>query len=44
MSAYEFTWSPKTRKKIPKTFIHAYPACLTKIITSENFNEFVNIT
>ena len=44
MSAYEFTWSPKTRKKIPKTFIQAYPDCLTKIITSENFNEFVNIT
>jgi predicted AAA+ superfamily ATPase len=39
--AYEFTWSPKTRKKIPKTFTQAYPDCLTKIITSENFDEFL---
>jgi predicted AAA+ superfamily ATPase len=42
MSAYEFTWSSKTRKKIPKTFTKSYPDCLTKIITSENFNEFVS--
>ncbi len=44
ISAFEFTWNPKARKKIPKTFTKSYPNCPTKIITSENFNEFVSIT
>ncbi len=44
ISAFEFTWNPKSRKRIPKTFIKSYPNCSTKIITSENFNEFVTIT
>ena len=44
MSAYEFTWNPKARKKIPKTFAQAYPDCSTKIITHDNFNEFVTLT
>ena len=41
IAAYEFTWNPKTRKKIPKTFTGAYPDCSTKIINFDNFEEFV---
>lgn len=44
ISAFEFTWNPKTKKRIPKTFTKSYPNCATKIITSENFNEFITIT
>jgi len=43
ISAYEFIWNPKTRKRIPKTFINAYPKSTTKIVTSDNFNEFLEI-
>lgn len=41
IAAYEFTWNPKTKKKIPKTFTNAYPNSSTKIINSDNFEEFV---
>lgn len=41
MEAYEFTWNPKTKKKISKTFMHAYPNCSAQIITSDNFNNFL---
>jgi uncharacterized protein len=41
MEAYEFTWSPKTKKKISKTFTNAYPNCSAQIITSDNFNNFL---
>lgn len=41
MAAYEFTWNPKTRKKIPKTFTGGYPYCSSKIINFDNFDEFV---
>ena len=44
MSAYEFTWNPKTRKKIPKTFTGGYPDCSSKIINFDNFDEFLIIT
>ena len=41
LSAFEFTWSSATKKKISKTFTEAYPNCKTQIITSENFRDFV---
>jgi predicted AAA+ superfamily ATPase len=41
MEAYEFTWNPKTKKKISKTFMHAYQNCSAQIITSDNFNNFL---
>lgn len=43
ISAFEFTWNPKTKKRIPKTFTENYPNCPAKIITSENYNEFITI-
>ncbi len=39
--AFEFTWNPKVKKKISKTFTMAYPHASTKIITSNNFEEFI---
>ena len=41
ISAFEFTWNPKAKKRIPKTFTTAYPNSATKIITSDNFEEFI---
>ena len=41
LNAWEFTWNIKTRKKIPKTFLDAYPECAVKIITPDNFDEFL---
>ncbi len=41
ISAYEFTWNPKVRKKIPKTFVQAYPDCTTNVIHVDNFDEFL---
>jgi predicted AAA+ superfamily ATPase len=41
ITAYEFTWSSKTRKKIPKTFVQAYPDCTTNVIHFDNFDEFL---
>lgn len=43
LSAFEFAWNPKTKKKIPKTFLAAYPNCTTSVINRENFNQFVGI-
>jgi len=42
--AYEFKWSAhKTAKtpKTPKTFVKSYPNAIVKIITPENFEEFI---
>lgn len=39
--AYEFKWSSHRKAKIPKTFLKAYPDAIVKIITPENFEEFV---
>jgi len=43
ISAYEFTWNSKKKKKISKTFFSAYPNCTTEIINSENYFNFLNI-
>jgi predicted AAA+ superfamily ATPase len=39
--AYEFKWSAHKRAKISKTFTKAYPNAVVKIITPENFEEFI---
>ena len=39
--AYEFTWNPKKKKKIPELFLQTYPVAEAKIITPENFTEFI---
>lgn len=39
--AYEFKWNPKKLVKVPATFADAYPESEFKIITPENFEEFL---
>ena len=39
--AFEFKWSSHKKAKISKTFLKAYPNAITKIITPENFEEFI---
>lgn len=42
ISGFEFKWNPKTKKRIPSTFIDTYNAKVT-VITHENFREFVGV-
>ncbi len=39
--AYEFKWNKNTKTKIPKTFLNTYPDAVVKIITPDNFEEFI---
>jgi len=39
--AYEFKWNTHKKVKIPKSFLTAYPNAVTKIITPENYYEFI---
>lgn len=39
--AYEFKWQSKKRVKLPKKFAEAYPQHEYKVITIENFTEFI---
>ncbi len=39
--AYEFKWSPRVKAKFPKSFLNAYPEAETKIISQNNYEEFV---
>jgi len=41
--AYEFKWSSKSKKIIPKTFLNAYPNSTAQFIDKENFNTFLEI-
>jgi predicted AAA+ superfamily ATPase len=41
LRAFEFKWSTHTKAKITKTFTTAYPQAETKIITPENYVDFV---
>ena len=40
--AYEFKWNKKAKSKFPKTFTSSYPTAKMKLVTPENFEEFVN--
>lgn len=42
ISAYELKFNEKSKKKIPVTFIKAYPEAATKLITPENYLEFIS--
>ena len=39
--AYEFKWNKNAKAKFPKSFITAYPNAKTKIITPNNYHEFI---
>ena len=39
--AFEFKWSKHKKAFIPKTFTKTYPQAITKIITPDNFEDFV---
>lgn len=39
--AYEFKWNPRKKAKIPKTFMENYPEAEVKVITPENYFEFI---
>ena len=41
ISAYEFKWNQNAKKKIPLTFIKAYPESITELITSDNYIDFL---
>lgn len=41
MNAYEFKWSKSSKVKISKTFISNYPDAIIKIISRDNFEEFI---
>jgi len=43
LNAYEFKWSSKRgTARFPKTFIRNYPDVMTKVITSADYDEFLN--
>lgn len=39
--AYEFTWNPGKKKRIPNAFTKTYPNSEASIITKENFSSFI---
>ena len=41
LSAFEFKYSPKKKVTVPKHFVEAYPDAKFKVITPDNFEEFV---
>ncbi len=43
LHAFEFKWNPKARARFPKTFTNAYPDAPTRVISRDNFEEFVKM-
>ena len=41
LSAYEFKWNPKSKYKEPAQFLEAYPNSQLKVITPDNYEEFL---
>lgn len=41
LSAYEFKWNAKKHPSAPSAFVTAYPASLFRVVTPENYDEFV---
>jgi len=41
ISAYEFKWNAKSKKKIPQTFLKAYPGVDTELLNPENYLDFL---
>ena len=44
IDAYEFKWNPNKRTSLPNEFIEAYQPRMTKIITPDNFVEWLTTT
>jgi len=40
--AVEFKWNPKATARFSKTFLNAYPGSVTRMITPENYIDFVS--
>ncbi|MGD8781765.1 MAG: hypothetical protein PVH88_22720 [Ignavibacteria bacterium] len=43
IEAYEFKWNPNAKRRIPKTFIDAYPSVSNSIIDRGNYDSFLGI-
>lgn len=43
ISAFEFKWNPTKQAKFSKTFMNAYPIVESKVITPNNYWEFLSI-
>lgn len=41
ITAFEFKWNPRRKVSFPKTFTTNYPDTITKIISSDNYEEFL---
>ncbi len=41
LHAYEFKWNPKAKARFSKSFTGAYPDATTKVISRDNFEEFL---
>ena len=41
ISAFEFKWNDKAKKKIPLTFMKAYPNAISYLINTGNYLDFV---
>lgn len=41
LHAYEFKWNPKAKARFSKSFTGAYPNASTKVISRDNFEEFL---
>ncbi|HGY56169.1 MAG TPA: DUF4143 domain-containing protein, partial [Caldithrix abyssi] len=41
LHAYDFKWSTHKKTRFPKTFLKAYPNSETKVISPENYIEFI---
>lgn len=39
--AFEFKWSPKSKARFSKTFLHSYPVISTNVINKDNYDEFL---
>lgn len=42
LAAYEFKWNPKKHPSAPTSFATSYPDATFKVVTRENYDEFVN--
>ena len=42
MYAYEFKWNPKAKAKFPSSFVEIYQPHEKKVISTDNFEEFLN--
>ena len=43
MKAFEFKWGTAVKKKIPSTFLKAYPTAVAEVITPENMELFLGV-